>query len=148
MIYLVCVGNLKEKYLVDACHEYLKRIQKYSKIEIIECKESNLNPYPLALKAEAADIEKRLKGYVIKLAIEGKSVSSEQLAEKIETITLNGYSDITFIIGSSHGLDSQIKADFELSISKMTFPHQLTRLILLEQIYRAFSILNHTPYHK
>ncbi len=148
MIYLVCVGNLKEKYLVDACNEYLKRIQKYSKIEIIECKESNLNPYPLALKAEAADIEKRLKGYVIKLAIEGKSVSSEQLAEKIETITLNGYSDITFIIGSSHGLDSQIKADFELSISKMTFPHQLTRLILLEQIYRAFSILNHTPYHK
>lgn len=148
MIYLVCVGNLKEKYLIDGCNEYLKRIQRYSKIEIIECKESLFTPFPLALKAEAIDIQKHCKGYVIKMAIDGKVFSSQQLAEKIENITLNGHSDITFIIGSSNGIDSNVKADMELSISKMTFPHQLTRLILLEQIYRAYSILNHLPYHK
>lgn len=148
MINIICVGNLKEKYLLDANNEYLKRISRYQKIEIIELKESLLTPYSVALKEEAKEINKHLKGYVIKMAINGKQLASEELASKIEQIKINGYSDITFIIGSSHGLDESVKANYDLSISKMTFPHQLTRIILLEQIYRAFCIINHTPYHK
>ena len=148
MIYIVCVGNLKEKYLIDASKEYLKRIQRFNKIEIIECKESTLTPTSVALKAEASDINKHLKGFVIKLAINGKQFSSEELASKIENVTLNGNSDITFVIGSSCGIDENVKSNLDLSFSKMTFPHQLARIMLLEQIYRAYSILNHTPYHK
>lgn len=148
MINIVCVGNLKEKYLVDASNEYIKRIQRYDKIEVIECKESQLNNISLALKSEAVDIKKYCKGFVIKLAINGKQIDSPMLANKIENIKLNGYNDITFIIGSSNGLDESVTSDFDLSISKMTFPHQLTRVILLEQIYRAYSILNNSPYHK
>lgn len=148
MIYIVCVGNLKEKYLCEACNEYLKRINRYEKIEIVELKESLLTPYNVALKAEANEISKYLKGYVIKMAIKGKQLSSEELASKLENVKLSGNSDITFVIGSSHGLDESVKSNFDLSISKMTFPHQLTRVILLEQVYRALSILNHSPYHK
>ena len=148
MIYIVCVGNLKEKYLVDACNEYIKRISRYSKVEVIECKESQLTPYQVALKSEANDIRKHLKGFVIKMAINGKQLSSEELAKKCEQIKVSGYSDITFVIGSSHGLDETITSNFDLSISKMTFPHQLTRVILLEQVYRAMCINNNTPYHK
>ena len=148
MIYIVCVGNLKEKYLGEACNEYLKRINRYEKIEIVELKESLLTPYNVALKAEANEISKYLKGYVIKMAIKGKQLSSEELASKLENVKLSGNSDITFVIGSSHGLDESVKSNFDLSISKMTFPHQLTRVILLEQVYRALSILNHSPYHK
>lgn len=148
MIYIVCVGNLKEKYLVDACNEYVKRISRYNKVEVIECKESQLTPYQVALKAEANDIKKHLKGFVIKMAINGKQLSSEELAKKCEQIKVSGYSDITFVIGSSHGLDETITSNFDLSISKMTFPHQLTRVILLEQVYRAMCINNNTPYHK
>ena len=148
MIYIVCVGNLKEKYLSEACNEYLKRINRYEKIEIVELKESLLTPYNVALKAEANEINKYLRGYVIKMAIKGKQLSSEELASKLENVKLSGNSDITFVIGSSHGLDESVKSNFDLSISKMTFPHQLTRVILLEQVYRALSILNHSPYHK
>ena len=148
MIYIVCVGNLKEKYLSEACNEYLKRINRYEKIEIVELKESLLTPYNVALKAEANEINKYLKGYVIKMAIKAKQLSSEELASKLENVKLSGNSDITFVIGSSHGLDESVKSNFDLSISKMTFPHQLTRVILLEQVYRALSILNHSPYHK
>ena len=148
MIFIVCVGNLKEKYLSEACNEYLKRINRYEKIEIVELKESLLTPYNVALKAEANEISKYLKGYVIKMAIKGKQLSSEELASKLENVKLSGNSDITFVIGSSHGLDESVKSNFDLSISKMTFPHQLTRVILLEQVYRALSILNHSPYHK
>ena len=148
MIYLICVGNLKEKYLVDGCNEYIKRISRFDKIQVIELKESLATPYQVALKEEAQAILKNLKGYVIKLAIQGKQLSSEQLADKMEQIKLQGKADISFIIGSSCGLDESIKADFDLSISKMTFPHQLTRMIVLEQIYRALTILNHLPYHK
>lgn len=148
MIHIICVGNLKEKYLSDACNEYIKRIKRFSKIVIIELKESLLTPYTLALKEEAAEINKHQKGYVIKLAIQGKMVSSEELATKMNTIVLDGNSDITFIIGSSHGIDESVRFDFELSISKMTFPHQLSRVILLEQIYRALTINHHLPYHK
>lgn len=148
MIYIVCVGNLKEKYLVDACNEYLKRMSRYDKVEVIECKESTLTPYNNALKAEAVEINKHLKGYVIKLSIKGKMLSSEQLASKIEEIKASRNNDISFIIGSSHGIDESVKANLDLSISNMTFPHQLTRVILLEQIYRAYTILNKMPYHK
>ena len=148
MIYIVCVGNLKEKYLSEACNEYLKRINRYEKIEIVELKESLLTPYNVALKAEANEISKYLKGYVIKMAINGKQLSSEELASKLENVKLSGNSDITFVIGSSHGLDESVKSNFDLSISKMTFPHQLTRVILLAQIYRALSINNNSPYHK
>ena len=148
MIYIVCVGNLKEKYLVDACNEYIKRITRYNKIEVVELKESMANPYTVALKNEAVEIKKHLKGFVIKMAIKGKQLTSEELAQKVENVTLNGFSDITFVIGSSCGLDESVPSSFDLSISKMTFPHQLTRVILLEQIYRALSILNHSPYHK
>ena len=100
------------------------------------------------LKNEACEIDKHLKGYVIKLAIEGNSYSSEQFAKKFEQIKINGYSDITFIIGSSFGLDKSIRCDESFSFSKLTFPHQLARLMLLEQIYRVETILHHTPYHK
>ena len=148
MIYIVCVGNLKEKYLSDACNEYLKRISRFHKVEIIELKESTLTPYSVALKEEAKEIIKNCKGYVVKMAIDGKQLSSEQLSEKIQQIQLSGNSTITFVIGSSHGIDQSVPSSFDLSISKMTFPHQLTRVILLEQIYRALSIINHTPYHK
>ena len=86
MIYIVCVGNLKEKYLTDACNEYIKRISRYSKIEVIECKESQLTPYQVALKSEAMDIKKHLKGFVIKMAINGKQLASEEVAKKFEQI--------------------------------------------------------------
>ena len=148
MISIVCVGNLKEKYLLEACNEYIKRISRYEKVEVVELKESTLTPYTVALKNEAIEIKKHLKGYVIKMAINGKQISSEDLSSKMENIKTSGFSDITFVIGSSHGLNESIKANFDLSISKMTFPHQLARVILLEQIYRAISISNHTPYHK
>lgn len=148
MIRIVCVGNLKEKYLVDACKEYSKRISKFSKIEIVELKESTLEPNLLALKEEAKEINKHAKGYIILLAIKGKQLSSEAFANKIQDILLSGQSDITFIIGSSCGLDQSVVSHFQLSFSSMTFPHQLSRVILLEQVYRAFSILNHGKYHK
>lgn len=148
MIRIVCVGNLKEKYWTDACQEYIKRITKYSKIEIIELKESTMQPIAVALKEEAKEIMKHVKGYVIRMAIKGSFLSSEELAEKINKITLSGQSDITFIIGSSCGIDPSVSAHFDLSFSKMTFPHQLSRVLLLEQIYRSFSILNHGKYHK
>jgi len=148
MVSIVCVGNLKEKYLVDAANEYLKRLERFTKVRIVELKESTLTPYQVALKEEAKDIAKNLKGYVVKMAIKGNMLSSEELAKKIENISLNGNSDITFVIGSSNGIDESIHADYDLSISNMTFPHQLTRIILLEQIYRAYTILNHLPYHK
>lgn len=147
MINIICVGNLKEKYWSNACEEYLKRISKYSKIQIIELKESKLEPYQLVLKEEAKNINKILKGYVIKLAIEGEIMSSEKFSEKIEKEIINN-TDISFVIGSSHGLDSSLNYNFSLSFSKMTFPHQLSRVLLLEQIYRAFTILHNTKYHK
>ena len=148
MIRIVCVGTLKEKYLQDACNEYIKRISKYTKIEIFELKEFLSNNIDIILKEEGKEISKYLKGYTIKMAIKGTMLDSIELANKIENITLNGYPDITFVIGGSYGIDSNIKCDFDLSFSKMTFPHQLSRVMLHEQIYRSFAILNHSKYHK
>lgn len=147
MIQIICVGNLKEKYWQDACEEYKKRMSKYIKMQIIELKESKLEPYPLALKEEAKEMSKYFKGYVILLAIQGKQYDSVAFAQNIEK-QIRLHSDITFVIGSSHGLDASLIGDEQLSFSKMTFPHQFSRLLLLEQLYRSFTILHHGKYHK
>ena len=143
MIKIICVGKLKEKYLVDACLEYSKRISKYTKIEIIELKDSNIND-------EKDNILKHInKDYIITLEIEGEMLDSINFSKKIDNIFLNN-PNITFIIGGSDGLHEDIKklSDFKLSFSKLTFPHQLFRVMLLEQIYRSFIILNNEIYHK
>lgn len=155
---IICVGNLKEKYLKDAVAEYEKRLRAFCKFNIIELAEQKLPDNPSnseiksALLKEAEKITAKIpKGSaVIPLAIEGKELSSEQLAHKFNDFSLNGVSTLSFIIGSSFGLDNSIKqsADMLLSMSPMTFPHQLARLMLCEQVYRAFSINNNTKYHK
>lgn len=155
-IKLVVVGKLKEKYLRDGCDEYIKRLSKFCNLKIVELDEFKLSDKPSqkeidnALSNEAKVISKHCEGFVISMCIEGTQISSEQLASKIDTCGINGYSTITFIIGSSFGLDNSIKklSDFKLSISKMTFTHQIARMILLEQIYRTFQINNNGKYHK
>lgn len=143
MIKIICVGKLKEKYLVDACLEYTKRISKYTKIEIIELKDSNI-------KEERDNILKYInKEFIITLEIEGNMLDSPTLAHKIDNIFLTN-PNITFIIGGSDGLHEDIKkiSNYKLSFSNLTFPHQLFRVMLLEQIYRSFKILNNETYHK
>lgn len=144
MIRIVCVGKLKEIYLSDACDEYIKRIRKYSKIEIIELKDTDIDK-----EKEAILKNINLKDYIITLDIEGNMLNSKQLSEKIDNVFLTN-SDITFIIGGSTGLHQEIKklAKYSLSFSKLTFPHQLFRVMLLEQIYRSFKIMNNETYHK
>lgn len=148
MIKIICIGKLKEDYLKKAMEEYKKRITKYSKIEMIELEdESNGN----ILEKEKTKILKYIneKDYVITLEIDGSSIDSMELSKKIESIYLN-YSNITFIIGGSYGLHDDIKkrSNYSLSFSKLTFPHQLFRVMLLEQIYRSFKIMHHETYHK
>lgn len=148
MIKLICIGKIKEDYLKDGIKEYQKRITKYTKIEVIELDdESNGN----ILEKEKNKIIKYIndKDYVITLEIEGKQLDSIQLAKKIDEVYLN-YSNITFIIGGSYGLHEDIKkrSNCALSFSKLTFPHQLFRLMLLEQIYRVYKINNNETYHK
>ena len=155
---IIYVGSFKEKYLKDASSEYEKRISQYCRLNSIGLKESPVceDPSPAqiasVLEAEEKKILENIKpgSYSIALCIEGTMLSSEQLAEKIDRAATNGYSVINFIIGSSHGMSEKVKAacDFRLSFSKMTFPHQLMRIILEEQIYRAFSINNNGKYHK
>ena len=155
---IICVGNLKEKYLKDAVDEYKKRLSSFCKFDIIEIAEQRLSDKPSeseinsALEKEAEKIMQKVpKGSaVIPMAIEGKQLSSEKLADTVSDFALKGFSSISFIIGSSFGLSQNIKskANLLLSMSKMTFPHQLARVMLCEQIYRAFSIINHTKYHK
>lgn len=143
MIKIICVGKLKEKYLVDACLEYTKRISKYTKIEIIELKDSNI-------KEERDNILKYInKEFIITLEIEGNMLDSPTLAHKIDNIFLTN-PNISFIIGGSDGLHDDIKkiSNYKLSFSNLTFPHQLFRVMLLEQIYRSFKILNNETYHK
>ncbi len=155
-IKLVVIGKLKEKYLRDGCDEYIKRLSKFCNLKIVELDEYKLPDKPSqkdidnALINESKNILKHCEGYIISMCIEGNQVSSEDLAKKFETVTLNGYGTITFIIGSSFGLDSSIKSksDFKLSMSKMTFTHQIARMLLLEQIYRAFQINTNGKYHK
>ena len=151
MIKIVCVGKIKEKYLKDAIAEYQKRISKYTKLNIIEVKDYDYDDINKVLISEKEQIEKYIdsKDYLITLEIEGKQISSEQLATKLdETLTIN--SNITFVIGGSYGIDKSIKdkANYHLSFSTLTFPHQLFRVLLLEQIYRSYKINNNESYHK
>ena len=157
-IIIIALGKLKEKYLTDAINEYGKRISAYGKLQIIELNPVRLSDNPSqaeidnALSKEAEEIKKKIpnNSYVFSLCIEGKEKSSEAFAKAINDAAVNGKSNIVFIIGSSFGLSPEIKAlsDFKLSFSPMTFPHQLMRVMLLEQIYRAFQINSNGKYHK
>lgn len=142
-IYFVVVGKLKESFYREAMDEYVKRLSRFAKIEIRELPEG-ANP-----EAEADSVLHASKGYVIALAVEGKKTSSEGFAEKIGKIIDRG-AEITFVIGSSCGLSERVKANADelLSFSDMTFPHQLMRVVLAEQVYRAFMILSGSTYHK
>ena len=147
---VVCVGNIKEKFFTDAINEYLKRISRFHKIEIIETKEGNKNKTVDEIKViECEEIKKYLKGYIISLDLKGEQITSVVFSEKIDKIAQNN-SIITFVIGGSNGLDKEIlnMSNYILSFSKMTFPHQLFRVMLLEQIYRASTISNNVTYHK
>lgn len=151
MIKIICVGKIKEKFYKEALEEYQKRLSKYTKIKIIEVEDINLNNEELIKQKEKELILKYIekKDFIITLEIEGKELSSTELSKKIEELeTLNP--NITFIIGGSYGLDDEIKkqSNLKLSFSKLTFPHQLFRVILLEQIYRAYKIKNNESYHK
>ncbi len=153
---LVCVGNLKEKYLIDGVAEYSKRLQKFCNYEIIELNEaknfSKLNDSEIKTikDSEAKSILPNLKGYVICLCVKGKNLSSEEFAGKVKSLVDGGQGEITFVIGGSYGIGDEIldKCDYKLSFSSFTFPHQLMRLIFTEQIYRAFNIIAGSAYHK
>ena len=155
---LICVGKLKEKFYAQATAEYAKRLSRFCKLEIVELPESRLSDSPSpaeisqALTAEAALIEAKLpKGSaLVAMCIEGEELSSPQLAEKMRQFAVSGVSNLTFLIGGSVGLSPAIKAqaDYRLSMSPMTFPHHLARVMLLEQIYRAYQINAGTKYHK
>ena len=156
-ITLIAMGKLKENFLREAAAEYKKRLSRYCSLEVVEIDPVKLSEKPslqevnTALEKEAGLILKKIpqNSEVITLCVEGKEFSSEDFAQKINTNTANG-KNITFIIGSSYGLSESIKklSSIKLSISKMTFPHQLFRVMLLEQIYRGFRIINNEPYHK
>ena len=142
-IYFVVVGKIKESFYRDAVSEYIKRLSRFAKVEIKEIAEG-ANP-----QAESGYILRACKGYTIVLAVEGEKASSEKLAQKLAALTDSG-KEITFVIGSSCGLADEVKraADWKLSFSDMTFPHQLMRVILAEQVYRAFMINAGSTYHK
>lgn len=157
-IKIICVGKLKEKYLKDGIDEYVKRIKRFADVKIIENADE---PIPdkasqaqekLVLKCEGERIKKHImpRDYVISLCVEGKQMQSEEFAKCISNITVDGYSTIDFIIGGSLGICDEIKSlsNLKLGFSKMTFPHQLMRLILTEQVYRAFKINANEEYHK
>ena len=140
---VVCVGKLKESFWREACAEYEKRLNRFCKLEIKEL------PERASLKEEAADILKKLQGYVLVLAVEGREMSSEEFAFSLKKLQDEGR-ELTLVIGSSCGLDEEVKraADMKISFSKMTFPHQMFRVVLLEQLYRAFMINAGAEYHK
>lgn len=157
-INVIGVGKIKEKYLKLGIDEFKKRLSKYCKLDIIELDDEKA-PEKLSEKEmimvkekEGKKILSKIKdtSYVIALAIDGKNLSSEELADKMSDLAVGGNSNITFVIGGSLGLSDEVldRADYKLSFSKMTFPHQLMRLILLEQVYRAYRINNNEPYHK
>lgn len=157
-ITIVSVGKIKEKYLREAIAEYSKRLSRYCRLEIVEVADektpdrASKTVEDQIRQKEGDRIERYLRedAYVIALAIQGKMMSSEEFAEKIGNLGVQGQSHIIFVIGGSIGLDEKIlrRADFHLSFSRMTFPHQLMRVILLEQIYRGYRILAGEPYHK
>lgn len=157
-ITLITVGKIKEKYLKDAIAEYSKRLSRYCKLEIIEVADEKAPDNASETvedgirDKEGERILKYVKddAYVVTLEIKGKLLTSEELAEKIDKLGIQGTSHIIFIIGGSIGLGKEVlkRSDYALSFSKMTFPHQLMRVILLEQIYRSYRIISHEPYHK
>ena len=157
-ITVITVGKLKEKYLKDAIDEYSKRLSKYCKLEIIEVADEKTPDNASSVvedairSKEAERILKYIKDdtYVITLEINGKQLTSEELADKVDKLGVQGVSHIIFVIGGSIGLGKEVlkRSDFALSFSKMTFPHQLMRVILLEQVYRSYRIINGEPYHK
>ncbi|MCI6508495.1 MAG: 23S rRNA (pseudouridine(1915)-N(3))-methyltransferase RlmH [Bacilli bacterium] len=152
MIRIICVGKIKENYISKGIDEYLKRLNGYQKIEIVELKEGNNIDITKTIKTEGEDILSKINSddFVITLEIEGKMISSVELAEKIQNLLTYGKTKIDFIIGGSWGLSDEVKkrSNYALSFSKFTFPHQLMRLVLIEQIYRAFTIINNKEYHK
>ena len=157
-ITVLCVGKVKEKFFTDAIKEYSKRLSRYCKLEIVEVADEKTPDGASELvvsqikEKEAERMEKYLpdSAYVIALAIEGKKLTSEKLAEKIDSLGISGTSHLVFLIGGSLGMSDRLlkRADYLLSFSDMTFPHQLMRVILLEQIYRSYRIINGEPYHK
>jgi len=158
MITIISVGKIKEKYYTDAINEYSKRLGRYCKLNIISVNDEKTPASPtdrerdIVVRTEGQRIQKYIKedAYIIALAIDGKSYSSEKFANMINNVGINGTSNIQFIIGGSLGLSDDIlkNANMKVSFSEMTFPHQLMRVILLEQIYRAYRIINNEPYHK
>ncbi len=154
-IKIIALGKIKEKFLKDGVDEFLKRLTPYASVEIVELNPVEIKDENLTQKAldeEGGNILSHIKedSYVITMEIQGKQLSSEEFAQKINDITMSGVSELTFVIGSSCGISSKVsqRADFKLSMSKMTFLHQFARLILVEQIYRAFKILKGEKYHK
>ena len=155
---VLCVGKLKEKFYIDAAAEYVKRLQRHCKLELIELPEQRLpdDPSPAeiqkALRAEGDAIREKLPkgGAVIALCIEGRPCSSQELSRRMAEFGVQGKTQLTFLIGGSVGLDEDLKrqADWRLSMSPMTFPHHMARIMLLEQIYRAYQIAGGTKYHK
>lgn len=155
---IICIGKIKEKYFTDAINEYSKRLSAFCKFNITELDEEKLPQNPSdsqiekTINAEGERILSKLSkgGFVISMCIEGKQLSSVELADKIGEISVCGKSSVDFVIGGSYGLSEKVKqkSDFRLSMSKMTFPHQMARMILCEQIYRAFQILSNGKYHK
>lgn len=157
-INIICVGKIKENYLNDAVKEYSKRLSRYCKLQIIEipdekAPENYSNKEKEIIKSkEAASIIKHIKGnsFILTLDLKGKMLSSEEMSYLIKDCGLRGHSNLNFIIGGSLGLSNKIlsRANFSICFSKMTFPHQLMRVILLEQLYRSYKIINNEPYHK
>jgi len=152
MIKIICIGKIKESFIDAGINEYIKRIKPYHEIKIIELKEGNNKDIKKTKEQEASYILEKINkdDFVITLEINGKALSSEEFSQKLDNIFTYGKSVITFVIGGSWGLDLKVveRSDFHLSFSSFTFPHQLMRLILVEQLYRAFSIINHLEYHK
>lgn len=157
-ITVITVGKIKEKYLKDAIAEYSKRLSRYCKLEILEVADEKTPDGASEIveenirEKEGERILKLIKedAYVITLEISGKMLTSEELADRIETLGIQGKGHLVFVIGGSIGLGREVlrRSDYALSFSKMTFPHQLMRVILLEQIYRSYRIINGEPYHK
>lgn len=157
-ITVLCVGKMKEKYLHDGIAEYTKRLSRYCKLEFVEVPDEKTPDgasESVELQIKKVEGEKLLKyikdgDYVIALAIEGKMLDSVEFAKKIESLGVQGVGHVIFVIGGSLGLSDEVlrRADYKLSFSKMTFPHQLMRMILLEQIYRGYRINTNSPYHK
>lgn len=157
-INFIVIGKLKEKYMKDFSAEYEKRLSGYCKLTVTELEPVKLSDNPSeqeiknALTKETQMIKAKIpkNSFVFSMCIEGKQMSSEELSKKLEDIALTGKNNITFIIGSSFGLSDEIKqmSDYKFSMSKMTFPHKLARIMLIEQVYRALSITNNAKYHK